>query len=54
VIVVDNLSRDRTADIARERGALVVAEDEKCLSKVRNRGTRETRGRWLVFVDADP
>lgn len=53
VVVVDNLSRDRTAEIARERGAVVVEEEAKILSKVRNRGAAVATGKYLVFVDAD-
>ena len=53
VIVVDNGSRDRTGDIARERGALVVREATKCLSVVRNRGAAAASGKYLAFVDAD-
>lgn len=53
VIVVDNMSRDRTAVIARQWGARVVQEEAKCLSKIRNRGAREATGTYLVFCDAD-
>jgi glycosyltransferase involved in cell wall biosynthesis len=53
VIVVDNDSRDRTPEIARTRGAVVVHEARKCLSVVRNRGTAVACGKYLAFVDAD-
>ncbi len=53
IIVVDNASADRTAEIAQEAGARVVMETEKNLSKIRNRGAREASGEYLVFVDAD-
>ncbi len=53
VIVVDNESRDRTAEIARERGARVVRVGEKCLSVIRNRGAAEATGKYLAFIDAD-
>ncbi|MCP4643446.1 MAG: glycosyltransferase [bacterium] len=53
VIVVDNMSRDRTAAIAQEQGARVVREEAKCLAKIRNRGAAEAQGTYLAFIDAD-
>ena len=53
VIVADNLSTDRTRDVAREFGAKVVPVSIKCISAVRNGGAAEAQGKYLVFVDAD-
>jgi len=53
ILVVDNDSTDRTAALARERGARVVRESEHNIGKVRNTGARMTRHDVLVFVDAD-
>jgi len=53
VIVVDNNSTDRTADIAAEAGARVVFEPVNQISRARNAGARAARGRYLIFVDAD-
>lgn len=53
VIVADNASTDRTADIARERGARVVRVEPKCLSMIRNRGAEAATGKYLAFIDAD-
>lgn len=53
LIVSDNLSTDRTKEVARELGAVVVEETTRCISAVRNRGAREATGEILVFVDAD-
>ena len=52
-IVVDNNSRDRTASIARERGATVVHEPVQVIARARNAGARRASGDVLVFVDAD-
>ncbi len=52
-IVVLNRCRDRTEEIARSRGARIVREDAKNLSKIRNAGARAARGEILVTVDAD-
>jgi glycosyltransferase involved in cell wall biosynthesis len=53
IVVCDNASTDRTAELARAGGARVVAEPVRQISRARNAGAREARGRFLVFVDAD-
>jgi glycosyltransferase involved in cell wall biosynthesis len=53
LIVCDNNSTDRTADIARAAGARVVFEAHNQISRARNRGAAAASGEWLVFVDAD-
>lgn len=53
IIVVDNNSTDRTAELAREGGATVVFEPVNQISRARNRGAAEARHDWLLFVDAD-
>jgi glycosyltransferase involved in cell wall biosynthesis len=53
VVVCDNNSTDRTAEIARAAGATVVSEPKNQISRARNAGARAARGRHLVFVDAD-
>lgn len=53
VIVVDNRSTDRTAEVAREAGASVVECPTRGIYAARNKGAREAGGGLLVFVDAD-
>jgi len=53
LIVCDNNSTDRTAEIAREAGAEVVFEPLNQISRARNTGAAAATGDWLVFVDAD-
>jgi glycosyltransferase involved in cell wall biosynthesis len=53
VIVADNVSTDRTAELARAHGARVVTVEKRVIGAVRNGGAREARGEILVFVDAD-
>lgn len=53
IIVSDNISTDRTTDVARELGAKVVQTDIRCIGAVRNCGAREASGDYIVFVDAD-
>ena len=53
LIVCDNNSTDRTADLARAAGATVVFEPENQISRARNRGAAAATGHWLIFVDAD-
>jgi cellulose synthase/poly-beta-1,6-N-acetylglucosamine synthase-like glycosyltransferase len=53
LIVCDNNSTDRTAELAREAGALVVFEPVNQIARARNRGAESAPGDWLIFVDAD-
>jgi len=53
LIVCDNNSTDRTAELARAGGATVVFEPINQISRARNRGASAATGSWLVFVDAD-
>jgi glycosyltransferase involved in cell wall biosynthesis len=53
LIVCDNNSTDRTADIARAGGAKVVFEPVNQIARARNRGAAASNGDWLIFVDAD-
>lgn len=58
VIVVDNLSTDRTAEIASRHAdkldlRIVRASEGRSASYARNVGIREAHGEFIVFVDAD-
>jgi len=53
LVVCDNNSTDRTAEIARAAGAVVVFEPQNQIGRARNKGAEVATGDWLVFVDAD-
>jgi glycosyltransferase involved in cell wall biosynthesis len=53
LIVCDNNSTDRTAELARAGQAKVVFEPINQISRARNTGAAVASGDWLVFVDAD-
>lgn len=53
IIVVDNESTDKTAEIASKFGVRIVPESVHVISRVRNAGGRAAAGDILVFVDAD-
>src|SRR5258706_13556414 len=52
VIVVNDASTDRTADLARATGARVVEVNLRKISAVRNAGARDAKGDDFVFIDA--
>src|SRR5208283_1045760 len=53
LIVCDNNSTDRTAEIARAAGATGVFEPINQIARARNSGAAAATGDWLIFVDAD-
>lgn len=53
VLVVDNGSTDRSAEIARAHGARVVSEPRRGYGRAYLRGFTEARGEVVVMLDAD-
>jgi glycosyltransferase involved in cell wall biosynthesis len=54
IIVVDDASRDRTAQVAERWGAHVIRRAENGgPGAARNMGWQAARGRWVAFTDAD-
>jgi glycosyltransferase involved in cell wall biosynthesis len=53
IVVCDNNSSDRTAEIARAAGAKVIFEPVNQIGRARDTGARAALGKWLIFIDAD-
>jgi glycosyltransferase involved in cell wall biosynthesis len=54
IVVVDHASSDRTASIARERGARVVeTTDWRGFGAQKNRALDACTGEWILSLDAD-
>ncbi|HEY3782693.1 MAG TPA: glycosyltransferase [Fimbriimonadaceae bacterium] len=54
MIVVDTGSKDRTAEIAREKGAQVFSFPwTNSFSEARNESIKHAKGRWIFWMDAD-
>lgn len=53
IILIDNDSSDRTAEVARSLGITVVEEKRRGLSIARNAGIRASAHEWIAFLDAD-
>lgn len=54
IIIVDTGSQDRTREIAKEYGALILEEPwQDDFSLARNAGLERARGEWILFLDAD-
>lgn len=55
IIVVNDGSTDKTAEILDSYGSKIVVIDQKNsgVSVARNRGAKAAQGEWLLFLDAD-
>ena len=53
IVIVDNGSTDRTAEIARAAGARVVAESRRGYGNAYRRGFKEAHGAFICTMDAD-
>jgi glycosyltransferase involved in cell wall biosynthesis len=53
IIVIDDGSSDRTAEVARDLGAAVIRQPHRGISAARNAGVRAATQEWIAFHDAD-
>jgi glycosyltransferase involved in cell wall biosynthesis len=53
VVVADNASTDRTAEVAAARGCCLVSVEKRSIAASRNAGAQAATGEVLAFVDAD-
>lgn len=53
IVVIDNQSTDKTAQIAKNLGASVYAADTNDFSELRNSGLYHAKGDWVFYLDAD-
>ena len=53
LVVCDNNSSDRTAELSRDAGARVIFESQNQIARARNAAGQAARGDWILFVDAD-
>lgn len=53
VIVVDDGTEDKSMDIVKNYPAKVIHQKNSGLSAARNRGLKEARGEYLLFLDSD-
>jgi glycosyltransferase involved in cell wall biosynthesis len=52
-IVVLNRCTDETEAVAKAHGAIVVRNDSKNLSDIRNTGVARAKSEWVITIDAD-
>lgn len=53
IIVVNNSSRDDTANLAKQKGAYVFNDGSHSFAKLRNLGKEKSKYDWLLYLDAD-
>lgn len=53
IIVVDENSSDKTAEIAKKFGAIVIETSDTDFSNKRNLGAKNCSSEWIFYIDAD-
>src|SRR3984957_13924140 len=53
VIVIDDYSTDRTAELSKHLGASVFPYSSESFAKKRNLGMQKAKGRWVIYLDVD-
>lgn len=53
IIVIDDGSTDRTADVARLLDATVLSHSFQSFADIRNYGLKKAKGKWVLYIDAD-
>ncbi len=53
IIVIDDGSTDRTAEIAADEGCVVITQNRQHAAHARNEGIRLAKGGWIFLLDSD-
>lgn len=53
IIVVDSLSTDKTLETARKYNAKIFDDEGNDFSTKRNKGLKESKCEWILYIDAD-
>ncbi|MCL5113769.1 MAG: glycosyltransferase family 2 protein, partial [Patescibacteria group bacterium] len=53
IIVIDDGSDDKTAEIVKKKGATVYKHKMEDFSESRNFGLEKAQGKWVLYVDVD-
>ena len=53
IILINNNSIDRTAEIAEKMGAKIIDANTNDFSKLRNIGIEKSKGKWIFYIDSD-
>jgi len=53
IVVIDNASEDKTAEIVKDSGAKVFSYTKGGFSELRNLGLKKSTSDWVFYVDAD-
>ena len=53
IIVIDDYSTDRTAELAKLLGASVFPYSSESFAKKRNLGLAKAKGKWVLYLDVD-
>lgn len=53
IIVIDDNSSDRTAELAKHLGAKVFVYTSKSFAKKRNLGLKKAKSKWVLYLDVD-
>lgn len=53
IIIICNRCTDRTEEIAKENGATVLLNEDRCIAKARNTGIAAAKGRIIITTDCD-
>jgi glycosyltransferase involved in cell wall biosynthesis len=53
VLVIDDLSNDRTVDIAKLKNAKVISHSFSGFAERRNFGLKKAKSEWIFYIDAD-
>lgn len=52
-IVVINRCSDRTEEVAKSYGAIVLSNESKNISAIKNTGVNAAKSEWIITIDAD-